>query len=784
MRYLLKKNTRFATLVIGGFILLVCKTVQAVPEIHVAVGGKDDNNGSSTAPVASLKRAQELARKARPSTVILHKGVWFLSEPILFTEADSDTTWQAALGDKVVLSGGRAIRGWTDQGNGLWSAPVPDADTCYFRHLFVNGMRATRARTPNGSSADPLLRLLDFDRGTPERPETAKVEPRQLGEWKNLTDVEMVVFKNWATYHKRLQAVDVTTGLCTFMPPHSTYAGRNQPTSKRFYYFENAREMLDEPGEWYLDRSEKVVYYKPRAGETLSTAEVIAPKIPHVLLIQGTAAKPVRNLTFKGLTLSHGCDHFPEAGHHGNQAGRIYNMEGPPALVKGLYLQNCALIGCTIAHSGGTGVELSIAARGNRLEGNHIYDLACNGIDLGHDDKKDKNGLPTAETIPENNAIINNLVQTCGQVYRGACGIVVTHARKTLIAHNEVTDHPYSGVTVGWVWGSQETLNRENIIEWNHIHNVMKDVADGGGLYTLGNQPGTIIRYNHIHDVRRSKYAHHSPNNGLFFDSGSKNFLVQSNLVYDCAGGPLRLNGPKREDFTFVDNALLSDSTLKLVEGKIGKALAPKTFLQTKPEEVPEPEQLTLMAWINLPAEAKDPTARYYIANKNNDEWCDGFFGLVMSGNIPGVYFNIGGRKSNRINLQAENVTCSADTWHHLAMSYDNKKLLFYFDGKQVAEKELNKVRKPSKGPFAIGRRADLRNAANFPGRIDDVRLYGTALRAEDIALVAAKPVESPNSENLSFRWDFEEGGGDNTALLDVRSKAGLDATWKNQIVR
>jgi hypothetical protein len=72
------------SLSIAVFLLLNCASDVAAAEIHVATNGKDDNDGSAIAPVATLQRAQALARKAGQSTVVLHEGTWFLAEPLVF----------------------------------------------------------------------------------------------------------------------------------------------------------------------------------------------------------------------------------------------------------------------------------------------------------------------------------------------------------------------------------------------------------------------------------------------------------------------------------------------------------------------------------------------------------------------------------------------------------------------------------------------------------------------------------------------------------------------------
>src|SRR5688572_16579049 len=105
------RAARSSTVLTAALLLLAqCATARAGSEIHVAINGKDENGGSAAAPVASLRQAQALARKAGGATVVVvHEGTWFLPEPLVFTSADSGCTWRAADGAKPILSGGRTI---------------------------------------------------------------------------------------------------------------------------------------------------------------------------------------------------------------------------------------------------------------------------------------------------------------------------------------------------------------------------------------------------------------------------------------------------------------------------------------------------------------------------------------------------------------------------------------------------------------------------------------------------------------------------------------------------
>jgi hypothetical protein len=140
----------------------------------------------------------------------------------------------------------------------------------------------------------------------------------------------------------------------------------------------------------------------------------------------------------------------------------------------------------------------------------------------------------------------NNYIHACGLDYHGGVGIWVGMAEGTTVAHNLLHDLPYTGISVGWRWDAKPTSCKQHRIEFNHIYDVMKMLADGGGIYTLGFQPGTVLRGNLIHDVRRSPFATGAANNGMFIDEGSKGFRIEGNTIYNTSGEAVRFNQSDR----------------------------------------------------------------------------------------------------------------------------------------------------------------------------------------------------------------------------------------------
>ena len=538
---------------------------QVKGDFYVAPDGRDDGPGTAERPFATVARARDAVREkiaaglAADVTVLIRAGTYFLDEPLVFTPADSGTEQHAvtyaAWGDRTpILSGGRPIAGWQQGDADLWQVTLPEVQSrkWRFRDLFVDGKRAVRARTPNQSDEEYCRRLLGAELSKDLKTHTLTVAPGELGPWSHLEDVEAVVLKNWATLHKRVESVDAATGMVVLRAPHVDYFGGNRPRKGGGCFFENAPEMLDEPGEWYLDRHTGVLSYWPLEGQDMPRVEAIAPVLGHVLEVAGTADRPVRNLHFRGLAVMHNHVPLPPEGHHGRQAAFRYGGDGItgglPCIVRWTHATGCSFTAGRIAHTGGSGIDLREGCRENRIEGNAVFDLAGNGINIGGPDDE--------KLVPKENRIANNYVRDCGEVYYGACAIWAGFAQRTTIEHNLVCDHPYTGISIGWQWNDSPTVAREYLVRYNRVYDVMKQVCDGGAIYSLGYQPGTVLLRNHLHDVHRSRYAIAAPNNGIFLDQGSKAFLIQQNAIYRTAGRPVRHNQNKPEGHTWKDNLL------------------------------------------------------------------------------------------------------------------------------------------------------------------------------------------------------------------------------------
>lgn len=575
-------------------------------------------------------------------TVWLRGGRYELSATFTLTSADSGVEGRPVVyrcygAEQPVLSGGTRIGGWKPvQGDlpggpvargTVWTAEVPSAQgTAWtFRQLWANGRRLPRARWPNlpdvepaspaGAAAEDPYRTRPVASGevafrvTDATLPTAELvkDPAALERWRqrawthvDFAPADLKAFQGrlptdlggsgaelfsinrgrWATM--RVAVAEASgTGMTTTTPIGclSYYWGGMHLMSTGAGHLENALSLLDRPGEWYLEKSARRLYYLAGDGENPNTLEFIAPRLERLVSIQGTAASPVRFVELRGLSMEHAQWRLPEFGYrpalgcyYGTQlsplmaavpckAGTIrpkdeYPEYCLPAAVELTYAERCRLELCRVAHVGASGVGLGEGCRSNVIVGCEVADAGGHGIHVGM-----VHGPICGEDFawrqpadePHANEVVHCHVHHTGEMDWGAYGILASYCRKTRIAHNLVEQQPYSGIAACFTWFAFPSGRDEEVsVERNHIRHVLLKLMDGGGIYTKdGVDKSSALRGNLIHDVGGGTFA----NNGLFLDDGSYGFHIQENVIYNVKM-PIRFNNTSKERFTWGTNYL------------------------------------------------------------------------------------------------------------------------------------------------------------------------------------------------------------------------------------
>ncbi|OGV63425.1 MAG: hypothetical protein A3K19_30750 [Lentisphaerae bacterium RIFOXYB12_FULL_65_16] len=571
----MKQFLSAAGIVLGGIAMSVavagCSAPRPAPETvapqpcalpreglvyYVAPAGNDawsglvaePNAARTDGPFATVEKGRDAIRQSKaanaglkqPVTVLLRGGVYRLAAPLVFTAADSGTkdvpiTYEAYPGEQPVLSGGRRINGWQRDSstqskakcNGkLWSVALPEckADGGWnFNQLFVNGQRCIQARTPNQGA---FLRA-----ACPTSKNNSRgfiYNDGDIKPWDNLRDALVVVYHSWETSLHHIASIDEDVCRVKFKEPAPW--GMGQWEKQQRYYVENVFEALDEPGEWYLNRTTGTVYYYPRPGEDMKSAEIIAPVVTTTLVdFQGASDKGelVENLHFRGIAFQHTNAKISRIRNPGQ--GEIYQ----DAMLQATGLRNSSFENCEIAHAGGHAIWLAGGCEGNTVRQCHMLDLCGGGVYIG-------GGWGRNDSSPAgHNTVDNNFIHEAGLLFHGAHGVWIGKSSYNTVTHNEISNLDYSAISCGWSWGFQPSSANNNILDYNYIHHLSngEGLSDMGGIYTLGVSPGTTERFNRLHDIYN--YAGVSHGSGIYPDEGSSDIQIENNVVYRVRTCPL-----------------------------------------------------------------------------------------------------------------------------------------------------------------------------------------------------------------------------------------------------
>jgi len=516
-------------------LLLCCSPVFAAEgvTVHVSPDGNNLASGKIESPIKTIPHAIQMAAKIKnkPITVILRGGLYEISEPLRFGTADTRTTdcpliFKSHENERPVISGGRRITGWTKQDSGIWTTTLDDVKSgrWNFTQLFVGGKRRFRARTPN----EGFYRVAGFpDGGRDVHYHTDcqrfEYKPGDIDpNWTNLDDVEVIVYHFWTDSHLPIQSIDTDKHIVTFKHKAGKVFTDDFTDAGARYIVENVKEALDTPGEWYLDRKTGVLSYLPEPGEDMNAIEVITPLAAGLIDFEGNALdrRCIENIRFEGIELAYTNFVLPE--------GNSNDAQGSSSVPAAIRLKGCRQIAferCTIRDLGTFAFDIGEGCRDIRIAGNKLTGLGGGGIRIsGGDD----NSHPLLRTGCS--TIADNIIGPYGQQYPSAVGVLLMHTFGNTVRHNEIHHGWYTGVSVGWRWGYQRSVSRDNVIEYNHIHHIGQGLlSDMGAIYTLGVSPGTVLRNNLIHDIE----SHHYGGWGIYNDEGSSHILVENNVVYN-----------------------------------------------------------------------------------------------------------------------------------------------------------------------------------------------------------------------------------------------------------
>ena len=584
---------------------------------YISNTGSDSNKGTLEQPFRSIEKAQQEVRKINAHmtgniVVYLREGTYNLSKTLEFCVNDSGTNgynviYKAFEEEAVIISGGKKITNWQKVSfsnvPNLWVAEVEDLE--YTRHFYVNGKSAARTK---GKQAEALAWdvLKDPNMIFHNQLETVKTHQgeysvfegylttyEKMTTWQNQRDIEFVYDVGWT---HAICPVDSITSVSNGafvkmrMPCFRDCQIKGGVNIGSPSYIENAFELLTEPGEWYFNRATRKIYYIPRSDEDMEQVEAIAPVIEKLIELKGTLDMPVHDIQFIGMAFTYTTFLRPSILGHAEAQANLTKDPDEDLLLHSAFLKTPSSIvldsaesivfdGCDFRMLGSGGIDIQNGSKNNKICGNRFLRIAASGVQIGDFTVRDAH--PEDErVIVKDNVISNNYFNDIGTDLKGSVAVIVGYTEGTVIAHNDISNIAYSGISVGWGWGyfdvgtkdrfvnkapesynifDQPTIAKGNRIEYNYIHHVMQKLHDGAGIYTLSMQAGSAIKGNLIHDNGEIEPGygaipilwHKSGRKatpeaeaatklkgfpgGIYQDEASGGFEVTGNIVYNVA---------------------------------------------------------------------------------------------------------------------------------------------------------------------------------------------------------------------------------------------------------
>ena len=559
---------------------------------YVAPTGNDVNPGTEAAPFKTITKAQKAVREINGTmtgdiVVYLREGTYQLNSTVNFDERDGGkdghyVRYKAYKGEMPLITGGMPVTGWTihDEANNIWKAEGVEGR---FRQLYVNGKKAVRACFPNAIASDEkgagtfdhdFVRLSKVDSSG----RAFDVSAEYIKNIKNIEDVEIHLMIAWAESILRLEKAELNGGTAKLIPKdpertklfHRAYpmlgtAFTSNPPKQQVFYLENSYDLLDAAGEWYLDEKNQTLYYKPRSGENMGSANVVAPRLNTLFNVLGKDTKnKVGYMSFEGLNFAHSNYTRPsEEGFLDLQAAN-FNVDVLPDPGRGNWerlnsnkfllwrpdagfrVENAhhfLVKNCTFTQMAATGLDFVSGTNDDVIEGNVFYEIGAAGIMLGKFYQDSTTEIHIAynpsdkEEISTRDTIRNNLVTNVTNEHQGAVGIGAGYPRYVVIENNEISYTYYSGISLGFGWTKDQTAMTNNHVNKNNIHHISRLLCDSGPIYTLSNQgTGSEIKENYLHDYGASKWSDYwvLP---IYLDEGSSGFTVENNSYKNSPSG-------------------------------------------------------------------------------------------------------------------------------------------------------------------------------------------------------------------------------------------------------
>lgn len=564
--------------------------------LHVdPLNGDDDQAGSAAKPWASLERARagvrSLSGLADGDLVVeLAPGTYRLSEPVVFSEADSGTEngrviYRSRDGIGAArLRGSEILTGWVPHEYGIWRVAIEPG--WVFHTLYEDGKRAQKARWPSYAH-DPayptargpyLLSEAGSDESNTEstswlRYRAGDVNPTGLEPGSLKISVFPWGYRDWHRWTCSVTALNAATRTITF----DNLGQTTEIEDEARYFLEDHLSFLTDPGEFFLDQSGQMLYYRPHGEGHPDVLNISAPRTRDLLRLQGHPDRgPVAFITFEGLDLGETDAISPSLHWWINQWGMTDHALAWLNLAEHIHFLNCRFI-----NSGRHGVLMAGGNLNHRVEGCLVEHMGITGLKISN---RLSTGPGQGNAYPSGHHVLtNNRIRDVGELGLYAASIGMHSTSFNEVSYSDLYNSPRYAITLRGNTSSQHsdpgTTGFPPATD-NHFHHLRiyecgHDSGDMGALHAAGVniEDGTSINTFEqisIDKVRAVPGMQDMAPNGIFLDwpLRSMHQVFRNIHVVDTQGPAYRAHG--RQDPVFENVSWEAGFDVEAMSGELG----------------------------------------------------------------------------------------------------------------------------------------------------------------------------------------------------------------------
>ena len=502
-------------------------------EVAVAPNG-DDRNDGVTKPAATLTRARDLVRALRrkgvqgPICVRIAPGTYRVTAPLVLSEHDSGlpkgvVVYRAEKPGMAVFYGGQRIRGFQPATDPAILARLPEESrgrvvqcdlraqgiTDYGRlavrgfgqppspptlEVFFNGNPLTLARWPNRGFVG-IKRLVEPGDRSQGKPSVFEYVDDRHARWVQAEEPWLFGYFRylWADATIRVTRIDPEsrTVICG-EAYHYGVPGMDTGQGIQYYAF-NLLEEIDEPGEWYLDRQNGILYLYPPSDPEKAVVEIGMLQTPMVV------AEKVHHVRFEGLTFD---------------LGRYNAME----------LKDCSdvlVAGCTVRRFAGNGIMVHGGERVGILSC-HIHTIGRRATEVIGGDRQ--------TLTPARHFVENCEIHDFGRIDRTYTPAIQLEGVGNRAAHNLMYNCPSSVMRIE---------GNDHVIEFNDVRDAVRESDDQGAMELFGNPTyrGVVFRFNRFVDCGKRGGAQVHGQAAIRLDDVISGMVLYGNVFVRSANG-------------------------------------------------------------------------------------------------------------------------------------------------------------------------------------------------------------------------------------------------------